>query len=87
MGWRAQVGCAESGLLRCATTFNSDFLAAHALTHVLEHEQLVADAVDSLAAFLVVLDDQLASAGSHDAAHRDDLVEPERARLAADVAL
>jgi len=64
-----------------------DLLAAHALTHGIEHEELVADAVDSLASFLVALDDQLASTGSDDAADWDDFVESERPRLAANVAL
>ena len=54
-----------------------NFFAPHALPHGLEHEQLVAYPVDPLAAFLVMLDDQLAPAGSHNAADRDDLVEPE----------
>ena len=64
-----------------------DFFAPHALAHGLEHEQLVADAIDSLAAFFVMLDDQLEPAGSHNTADGDDLVEPEGARLAANVTL
>lgn len=48
--------------------------------------QLVADAVDPLPTFLVVLHDQLAPAGSHDPAKRHCLGGGKRARFARDVA-